>query len=295
MIQIQAAKYYFNDVNQLIWNYFYLNFMKNSCYLLNPVFLLALITLLANDFILKSETPSFLTGKLSDLSGLIVFVLFFTFLVGIRFKKSIFIITALIFCWWKSTLSSGFILGWNSTLPFYSIERTVDYSDLFCLIVLVPLYFYPPKVLALPNKQWLAAPVILLTVFAVSATSRAKDIGPYSSGNIKTYGIHETFKIKKVSYNEFLEYLALSNIKIEKTESSAPPIKPFDYIFYTLRNYEFADDIRIESMYIGVREKNGNLKVLIQQVTLFDPPEGTEKEVKKRLMEVFEEYFTIGE
>ncbi|MGV3611513.1 MAG: hypothetical protein ACO1N0_11225 [Fluviicola sp.] len=268
--------------------------MKNRTYILNPVFLLALITLLVNDFYLKTTAPSFLTGKLSDLSGLVVFVLFFTFLFGDRFKKAVFIITALIFCWWKSSLSTGFIQNWNGFFPFYTLERTIDYSDLFCLLVLIPLYFYHPKTLSIPKKQWITAPVILLTVFAISATSKGRSIGAYSSDNTKQYYIHESFKIKKVTYAEFLEYLALSNIKVEKTESSAPPIKPFDYTFYTLRNYEFADDIRIESMYIGVREKNGNLKVLIQDVTLFDPPEGTEKEVKKRLMEVFEEYFAIG-
>ncbi len=264
-------------------------------YVLNLFFLISLITLLANDFVLKSEVPSFITGKLSDLSGLIVFVLFFTFLVGTQFKKSIFIITAPIFCWWKSSMSSGFIQNWNELFPFYTLERTVDYTDLFCLLVLIPLYFYQPKTLSLPKKQWLAAPVILLTVFAISATSKAKNISAYSSDNTKRYLIQESFKLKKVTYTEFLEYLALSNIKVEKKESSTPPIKPVDYHYYVLRNYEFADDLRVESMNIAVREKNGNLKLVIQDVTLFNPPEETEKAVKERLMEVFEDYFSIGE
>ena len=264
-------------------------------YVLNLFFVISLTALLANDFVLKSEAPSFVTGKLSDLSGLIVFVLFFTFLVGTRFKKSIFITTALVFCWWKSALSNGFILGWNSMLPFYSIERTIDYTDLFCLLVLPPLYFYQPKASSLPKKQWLAAPIILLTVFAISATSKAKNISAYSSDNTKRYSIQESIKIKKVTYAEFLEYLALSNIRVEKREGSAPPVKPVDYQYYVLKNYEFSDDLSVESMNIAVREKNGNLKMLIQDITLFNPTQETEKAVKERVMEVFEDYFAIGE
>lgn len=40
--------------------------------LIHPVFLLALSTLLANDHLLKSHAPGVLTGKLSDIAGLVV-------------------------------------------------------------------------------------------------------------------------------------------------------------------------------------------------------------------------------
>jgi hypothetical protein len=313
----QVPEYYFNDVNQLIGIIFYFNFMKNRTgryenkwdsygsdsevrdasrpYLLNLVFVASLFLLLINDFYLKAAVPSFITGKLSDVSGLVVFVLFFTFLVGIRFKKSIFIFTALLFCWWKSSLSGGFILGWNSLLPFYIIERTLDYTDLFCLLVLVPLYFYEPKNSFSFRNRWIATPVLILTVFAISATSRARDIGPYSSSNNKMYVIHETFKIKHVTHAEFLEHLALSNMKVDKKEDAAPPSKPGDYRYYILKNFQIMDGINVESMYIGVKEKNGNLKVLIQNVTLYDPPVKPDKEVEELLKELFEDYFAIGE
>lgn len=266
--------------------------MKNSHYLLNRVFLLALFLLLFNDFYLKTAFPSFLSGKLSDLSGLTVFTLFFVFLFGSRFKGIIFIAAALLFCWWKSALSNGFILQWNLLFPFYSLERVVDYSDLFCLGILIPIYFYQPKHIGLPRNQWLAVPVLLLTVFAVSATSKARDLDSYNG--TKRYVIHESFKIKKVSHAAFLQHLSLSNMTVEKNADASPPSKPGDYHYYILRNFEIIDSITVESMHIGVKEKNENLKVLIQDVNLLDPPAKSNKEMKEMLMELFENFFAIG-
>lgn len=266
--------------------------MKNSDYLLNRVFLLALFLLLFNDFYLKAAFPSFLSGKLSDLSGLIVFTLFLTFLFGSRFKGIVFITTALLFCWWKSALSNSFILQWNSLFSFYSIERVVDYSDMFCLGILIPVYFYRSKRISLPESRWVAAPVLLLTVFAISATSKAKNMGAYN--NTKRYIIQESFKIKKVTQAEFVQYLSLSNMTVEKNPNATPPSKPSDYGYYILRNFKIVDGITVESMRIGIKEKNENLKVLIQDVNLFDPPAKSDKEMKKMLMELFEEFFAMG-
>lgn len=264
--------------------------MKNSDYLLNRVFLSALFLLLFNDFYLKSAAPSFLSGKLSDVSGLIVFLLFFTFLLGSKTKPAVFIATSLLFCWWKSALSNEFIHNWNNTFPFYSLERTVDYSDLFCLLVLIPLYVYQPDRISILQKNRFTTPLLLLTVFAIAATSKARPIDAYS--NTKKYTIGETFKIKKVTQAEFLKYLSLSNLTLEKDPDALPPKKARDYRYYILRNFEIRDDLKVESMHIGLKERNGNLKLLIRDVTLFDPPEGTSKEIRNRLIEVFEAYFS---
>lgn len=268
--------------------------MKNSYYLSNRVFLLALFTLLFNDFYLKLAYPSFLSGKLSDISGLVVFVFFFTFLFGNRFKLLIFISTALVFCWWKSSWSSGFIIGWNQFLPFYSLERAVDYTDLICLLILIPSYFYQPTIKPQFNKQWIGIPILFLGVFAIAATSKGgRDIRSYDHVTQK-YIIHESFKIKKVSLADFLNYLSLSNLKFEKNPDAAPAKKPGDYHYYILRSFEIMDGVNVESMHIGVKEKGENLKVLIFDVTLYDPPAKPDKEVKKMLMELFEEFFAIG-
>lgn len=267
--------------------------MKNSDYLLNRVFLSALFLLLFNDFYLKAAAPSFLSGKLSDVSGLVVFALFFTFLLGTKLKPAVFIASALLFCWWKSAFSTGFIQSWNRILPFYSLERTVDYSDLFCLVVLIPVYFYQPKKIpALLPVQSMVIPVFLVTVFAMTATSKAKDIHAYT--NTRTYSIRESFKLKKKTHAEFLNQLALSNLTVEKDPDASPPKRSNDYRYYILRNFEIQDGLNVESMHIGLKEKNGNLQILIRDVTLFDPPENTSKEMRQLLMEVFRSYFAVG-
>jgi hypothetical protein len=263
--------------------------MKNSYYLSNGVFLFALFILLFNDFYLKACFHDVLTGKLSDLSGLTVFVFFFTFLVGNRFKILVFITTALLFCWWKSFWSTGFISNWNELFPFYSIERVVDYTDLICLTVLIPLYFYQPKNTLLFSKQLTVAPILLLSVFAIAATSKAKNI---HSGPPYTYQIIESFKLK-MTQAEFLENLSLSNIKVEKNLDAVQPKNPNDFHYYILRNFTFRNGLDIESMKIGINEKNKWITIGIEEVSVLTPPEESVKAFRKLIVEESKNYFAL--
>ena len=264
--------------------------MKNSQYLFNPVFLVALFGLLFNDFYLKAAFPSFLSGKLSDITGLIVFVFFFTFVLGNRFKTIVFIATALLFCWWKSSWSTGFISGWNEVFPFYSIERVVDYTDLICLSVLIPLYFYQPKNNPRFSKQLIGAPILLLSVFAIAATSKAENI---HAGPPYTYQIIESFKLK-MTQAEFLENLSLSNIKVEKNPDAVQPKDPRDFHYYILRNFTFRDGLDIESMKIGINEKNKYITVGIEEVSVMNPPEESVKAFRKLIVEESKDFFSWG-
>lgn len=265
--------------------------MKNSHYLLNRVFLLALCCLLINDFYLKFAYPSFLSGKLSDLAGLIVFPLFFSALFGNRFKFLVFSVAAVLFTWWKSSLSTGFIQNWNEEVAFYPLQRTIDYTDLFCLIILVPVYYYEPSKIRFMHQR-AAIPVLLLGAFAIAATSKAKNLPAYN--DTQTYLIEKSFKIKEVSLSEFLEYLSLSNLKFEKNGQAPSPEKPGDYHYYIVHNFQISDGFQIESMYLGVKEHNKNLKLRIHSVTLYDPPEETDKEVREQITELLDDFFAIG-
>lgn len=264
--------------------------MKNSQYLLNPVFLVALFGLLFNDWYLKAAFPSFLSGKLSDVSGLIVFVFFFTFLLGNRFKTLILIITALLFCWWKSSWSNGFISNWNEVFPFYSIERVVDYTDLICLAVFIPLYFYQPKTNPRFAKQLIATPVLLLSVFAIAATSKTEN---YHLGPPYTYQIIESFKLK-MTHAEFLENLSLSNIKFEKNPDAVQPKNADDFHYYILRNFRMRNGLDIESMKIGINEKNKWITVGIEEVSVLTPPEESIKVFRKLIVEESKDFFSWG-
>jgi hypothetical protein len=235
--------------------------MKNRLYLWNRVFLLALFGLLFNDFYLKSAYPSFISGKLSDFCGLIVFVLFFVFLLGERFLVPIIVLTALLFCWWKSPWSNAFIDSWNSTLNFFPIQRTLDLTDLWCILAFIPLAFYDfnsPKKHTAP--KWVLAPLICLSLFAIVATSKAKPVTAYDDS--RTYFIGKTFKLKMTS-SQFLENLSYTNISFEKNPDTAPT-KPADYHWYLLKNFTI-NNISIESMTLGLKNKNNQILVYISK------------------------------
>ncbi|MDF3025965.1 MAG: hypothetical protein K0S23_272 [Fluviicola sp.] len=265
--------------------------MKNRHYLLNRVFLLSLLTLLFNDWYLKAAYPSFLSGKLSDISGLIVFVFFFSFLLGNRFKTLVFISTAILFCWWKSSFSHGFIDKWNDFFPFYSIDRVVDYTDLICLLVLIPIYFYRPNKTLLPfSNQGILIPVLFLSVFAITATSKAKHINAYDT-SVK-YSIQKSFKLK-MTHSEFLKNLSFSNIAFEKNPNTIPPKKSSDPHGYILKNFTIREGLTVESMLISVSERNKRIKLSIHEVSIIDPPAETGKEIKKRIVDETKELFAL--
>ena len=135
-------------------------------------FLLALATLLANDFWFKRAWPGLVTGKLSDFAGIaIVSLLLFAAFPERRRLASFGIVIG--FAWWKSPLSQPAIDAW----PFFPIGRTVDYTDLAAFLVMpaCAVVARRPVRFALPGaalRRWLAAPLIALTGFALMATSQ---------------------------------------------------------------------------------------------------------------------------
>lgn len=143
--------------------------------LLSPGFLLGLLLLLLNDFIFKQSFHNWLTGKLSDFTGLFIFPLFWTAFFP-KQKKYIYLATGLGFTFWKSIYSQPLIEWWN-LLPFFEIFRTVDYSDLFALSVL-PLsflyisYHHPRRFVI---HRIATTCVAIISVFAFTATQRADE------------------------------------------------------------------------------------------------------------------------
>ncbi len=108
--------------------------------LLSPGFVIALLLLLANDFLFKLVFQNDLTGKLSDFAGLFACALFWTALFP-RHRKAIHVSVAVGFTFWKSDLSQPMIDMWN-VLPLFKVARIIDYSDLLALSVLPVAYRY---------------------------------------------------------------------------------------------------------------------------------------------------------
>lgn len=149
--------------------------MKNSQYavLLHPLFLISLALLLLNDFFLKYQFHNWLTGKLSDFTGLFTFS-FFLIAIFPSHKKKVIILVALFFTWWKCPLSNFFIdfLNHRLNMPF---TRVVDYSDLFALLI-PPLCMYleparQPET-ALRKLAIVCISIISLTAFTATSLPR---------------------------------------------------------------------------------------------------------------------------
>ncbi|MBL7936845.1 MAG: hypothetical protein JNM51_13655 [Bacteroidia bacterium] len=102
------------------------------------VFLTCLLILLVNDFYLKSEFPGLITGKLSDFAGLFAFPYFVAVLLP-KNRQTIYILTGVLFIFWKLSLSDWIINVFNS-LEIISIHRVKDLTDLTALVIL-PISF----------------------------------------------------------------------------------------------------------------------------------------------------------
>ena len=113
--------------------------MKRKELILNPYFIFGLFILLLNDFYLKYEFGNFITGKLSDFAGLLIFPMFVASIIP-RLSKSISFITGIGFIIWKLPLFSPVIDLINLYSPI-TIHRVIDYSDYFSLLIL-PLSHY---------------------------------------------------------------------------------------------------------------------------------------------------------
>lgn len=113
--------------------------VPRHCYVLNFPFVIALILLLTNDLFLKYEYGNWLTGKLSDFSGILLLPLFLKFIFP-RTKWLPITATIALFTFWKLPVSNFFIASINKILPF-TWYRVVDYTD-FIAFAMLPVAHY---------------------------------------------------------------------------------------------------------------------------------------------------------
>ncbi|MCJ8164487.1 hypothetical protein MKJ04_06485 [Pontibacter sp. E15-1] len=135
-----------------------------------PLFVVGLVTLLLNDFYLKYSFSNELTGKLSDVAGLFIFPYFFSS-VKPQYRKIIYWATAFAFIGWKSSFSQSLIDFGNSI--GIGFHRTIDYSDLFTLLIL-PLsyrYFTSISYQSFSFKSPVVAILAIASLFSFTATT----------------------------------------------------------------------------------------------------------------------------
>jgi len=171
----------------------------NKYYLLNFVFLFCLLTLLLNDHYLKYEFANGLTGKLSDMAGIIILPLLLAFVFP-KLKQHATWVVAFLFGFWKSPYSQNMIDFYNQ-YSFIQTSRIIDYTDLYVLLLLPIPYFI---IIRLHNLNSIKIknvnPLLLLlsTILTLMATSPPPShYYTRTEGNLACYKCNIT-----VNYNQ---------------------------------------------------------------------------------------------
>ena len=166
-------------------------------------FLAALTLLLLNDWLLKDTFHNFVTGKISDFSGVAVIAfLLFAGLPKQRIGSYVLIISA--FSWWKSPLSGEFIQFVNSYSPM-RIDRVIDCTDLWALWVLpvchyVAINLQKFNVRSLASRKVVTFPLAFITLFAIMGTTRVP--------THQQYVIQPISNTTKVNRNDLFDAIA---------------------------------------------------------------------------------------
>jgi len=185
----------------------------NKKYLLSPIFIISLSLLLLNDLLFKDIYHNGVTGKLSDFSGVIVLILFLHFITNHR-KWLNSLIVAAFFIFWKSPISDSFIEAFNSFSPF-RIGRIVDYWDLLALLSLPLLGKISFSERSFSGNRTIVPLLSLLTVFALTSTSRYRD---HMTGWEYPQLVYEF--TSKLSPGDFIAQLYQnSNLKLKRQDS----------------------------------------------------------------------------
>ena len=215
----------------------------------SPGFVVGLSLLLTNDFVLKQQFHNGVTGKLSDFAGLFVFTLFWIAFFP-RGKAVMCVAVAALFVFWKSAYSQPLIEGWNS-LPFFGIQRTVDYSDLWALLTIPLSYFYSNIASGIYVSRRLVYAVVIVSVVAFTATSYSHKV-PFNN--------QYEFQTSRQELHERIT-------RLPKNEMDGPDLKgeafliTFDSCYrratITLEDRDYPSVITLNEMVFGCPTKPG--------------------------------------
>lgn len=259
--------------------------------LLSPFFLLGLFLLLLNDFFLKSYFHNFLTGKLSDFAGLFVFPLFFAAFFPQR-KLFIYLSTAFLFLFWKSSFSQSLIDLWNS-FQCFKIGRTIDYTDFSALSVLPLSYFYfktetQNQVTFLLNfaKRVSASFIVLLSVFAFTATSYEEDRNLWFDNNYTFAGNKEEIVEKLKSFPKIARVEYRNEAEMFGNTMPQNTIDSNNYWLEFKIKEKFCDSENL-SVTMFVKESNDITNLRLGFIRFWCKEKPTE-ENKKQVFQIFE-------
>jgi len=246
--------------------------MKTIQRLGSPVFIIAVLLLVLNDWYLKENYPNALTGKLSDFAGLFAF----PFLLSVLFPRramAMYSGTFLLFIVWKSPLVQPVIdVLRHIRLP---VQRTVDYTDYVALAIL-PFSYYEFK----RPVNYILKPVLVNFIAVFSALAFiATSMPPGETVNYTDINKMYTFKFSKRELVSRLNLLQLEYVNdMEKWGSAKVDFDSKANIFYykdpkdtvaMLIDYEKVrdtDTVFFRTMYAGANvtgnDTSSNLKLV---------------------------------
>ena len=163
-------------------------------------YIVGLLILFFNDWFWKYQFHNWLTGKLSDFIGLLIFPMFLC-VFSIRFKNQIILGVGLGFIIWKTPIMNKLIELWN-WFSLFQINRIIDYSDYLALSSLFISYklistieFKEIQVKIWEKRSRIGRfSAILFSLFVFCSTSKMKPY--YPSGDILIDKFYEIENMK---------------------------------------------------------------------------------------------------
>lgn len=254
----------------------------------HPVFLLSVLLLLLNDWLLKPVFHNDLTGKLSDLAGLFAFPFFLSAFFPAK-KKMIHILTALLFVWWKSEWSQSFINALNSY--YIPIHRVADGTDYIALVSIL-LSFCCFSAHSHYHLRTIAFNTVLVTSsFAFMATSMVRP-APKKIEHIDKLYHFNISKSKLISYFNTVQLREIKNhnglidfngdkgvFHLHNTNDTVA--YPIDY-----RKLDSDDTISYKTSYAAIQFSGDNIRSSLKLISLYAP--WRKKNFTQKAIEQFE-------
>ncbi|MFM7859608.1 MAG: hypothetical protein ACKO96_48695 [Flammeovirgaceae bacterium] len=247
-----------------------------------------MVTLLLNDHYLKYAFSNWLTGKLSDVVGIIVLPLLLAFIFP-KLKKYSVWMSALLFAFWKSPFSQSLIDLYNQ-IAFIQTSRIVDFTDMYVLLLLPVPYFIIYRIdqlefLKIHKVNTLF--ILLLTVATLMATSPPPShYYTRTEGNLACYRCNMT-----VNYNqdEIVQRLKEVNIVFDRITpidsvvlERVPSLKKENVHVYRL-NQLVIDKDTLRNLDFTMRAiKDGKTKIYFNGMQVSDDISTMKLEIKLR-------------